>query len=243
MHGPPYFSKAATALTMRSAPTSAGFFMAMRMPVRAPGPTTNASTPRCFPHISTHCWVRRGTTEAMPTSSTASRTIAPRSVKRLCSVPAISSLVRWRIVASRHSSTTSPPEMRPMCVCVLPTSTTSSISALHVEAEVDPRRAGGEGAYGNHVHAGLGQLAHALEAHAAGDLDERAAGDAGDGFADSGGVHIVQQHDAGAGGQGLVELVERVDLYLEGVHVGGAGAHQVDGGAHAAGRRHVIILD
>src|SRR2546429_6636179 len=37
MHGPPYFSKAATAFTMRSAPTSPGLSYSTGMPVFTPG--------------------------------------------------------------------------------------------------------------------------------------------------------------------------------------------------------------
>ncbi len=47
------------------------------MPVRTPGPSTNGVRPRCFSLIVTHCAVRRGTTEAMATSSTASLEALP----------------------------------------------------------------------------------------------------------------------------------------------------------------------
>ena len=46
MHGPPWRRWAATALTMRSAPSSRGLSIASDMPVRTPGPMTRASRRR-----------------------------------------------------------------------------------------------------------------------------------------------------------------------------------------------------
>ena len=43
MDGPPNFACAATALAMRSAPTSRGFSVRMEIPVRTPGSTTTGS--------------------------------------------------------------------------------------------------------------------------------------------------------------------------------------------------------
>ena len=180
--------------------------MMMRMPVRAPGPTTKACTPRCFSHISSHCCVSRGTTEAMPTSSIASSSRRPCSEKNPCSRPAISSLVRWRTVARRHSLVISP--------AVRDADVRLGVADVHGEQHVRPPRRGRgratgprrEGAHRDDVHAGLGQLAHALEAHAAGDLDESASRDERHGLADRGRVHVVEQDDRDAGGESLLEL-------------------------------------
>ncbi len=45
-HGPPCRANAATALAMRSAPTSCGLSTSSGMPVRTPGPTTTAGRSR-----------------------------------------------------------------------------------------------------------------------------------------------------------------------------------------------------
>ena len=46
MHGPPYLSNAATALTTRSAPTSRGLSQRMGIPVMGPGSTNSGARPK-----------------------------------------------------------------------------------------------------------------------------------------------------------------------------------------------------
>jgi hypothetical protein len=56
-------------------------------------------------------------------------------------------------------------------------------------------------------------------------------------------AHVVEQHNSGPAGQRLVQLLQRVHLDLERVHVGGARPHSFDGGGDAAGSSHVVVLD
>ncbi len=71
-NGPPYTSKAATALTMRSAPTSRGLSVSTGRPVFTPGSTMTGRKPKYFSVISRNAAVTRGTTDEITIPSTAS---------------------------------------------------------------------------------------------------------------------------------------------------------------------------
>ena len=148
-----------------------------------PGPTTNASMPRCFSHISTHCCVSRGTTEAMPTSSIASRKSRALAARR--SPAAARRSRRWCGAARWPCATRRPRRRRPSGRCgsaCCPTSTTSST--------VRPPGRGPRSIQGARVVSAPTEMTSTpasassrtrSSAHAAGDLDDGAAGDARDG--------------------------------------------------------------
>ncbi len=55
--------------------------------------------------------------------------------------------------------------------------------------------------------------------------------------------HVVQQDELRTGGQGFVELVERVDLDLDANAVSGGRLGGAEGGGDTAGRGDVVVLD
>ena len=65
IHGKPYSSAAATASTIRSAPTWAGLSTRISSPVLTPAPTTNASQSVTFFTASFRIFVSGGTTDEM----------------------------------------------------------------------------------------------------------------------------------------------------------------------------------
>src|SRR3954470_21613718 len=97
------------------------------MPVLIPGPTTSISWLRYRPAIVAHsgpsCGTVDDTIDALRSSS-----VTPRSSSRLRSAAPSSSAVDSRTVAKRQCSMSSPSRQVPKCVCVLPTSTTSSMA-------------------------------------------------------------------------------------------------------------------
>src|SRR4029077_11372007 len=108
---------------IRSGPTSRGSSYWIGIPVFTPGPTTSRGT---FAQRSARCSysrIRRGTVHesAMPSSPVTSR-------KSERSAPS-SSPVRCASVAMRQRSPSTSPSYKPKTVCVLPTSTASSIAA------------------------------------------------------------------------------------------------------------------
>src|SRR5438105_4049902 len=118
-------SYAATALTMRSAPTSRGFSIRIGIPVLIPGPTTSAAPPQC--RLKKRCSPNTagGTTDEMIPASIDFLGNSSRSSSVLSST-AYSSEVRPAIVWIRQCATSSPPANTPITVLVLPTSTASS---------------------------------------------------------------------------------------------------------------------
>ena len=101
--GAPKSSFAATALTIRSGPTSRGASCSIGIPVRTPGPMTRSSA---FAQRSATCsysGTSRGTVEERQIPS-----IAPRSRKSASSAPS-SSPVRCASVAIRQRSPSSSP--------------------------------------------------------------------------------------------------------------------------------------
>ena len=63
MHGPPLRASAATALTMRSGPTSRGLSIRIGMPLRTPGPISSVSTPSALSPTPVHSTASTGTVE------------------------------------------------------------------------------------------------------------------------------------------------------------------------------------
>ena len=101
----------------------------------------------------------------------------------------------------------------------------------------------GECADRDHVDAAFGYGCNGFESDAAGGFGEEAALDAGDGFAEPGGCHIVEQDDIGTLGEDLVELVERVDLDFDFHEMADGGFYGAKGGDDAACDRDVVVFD
>src|SRR5215475_8322493 len=125
--GPPYLWKAATPLTMRSAPTSRGLSTSTAMPVLTPGSTNMARCPKYSRDISPSVQLIGGTTELTITPCT-SRGSRPWSVNRFLVSTPYSSTVCMRAVVSRQCATSSSPRKTPRTVLVFPTSMVSSMA-------------------------------------------------------------------------------------------------------------------
>src|SRR5215210_5503488 len=124
MHGAPYRSFAATALTIRSGPTSRGSSYRIGMPVLTPGPTARSGA--CAQRSATRShsrWSAGTVVERQIPSTSSSSNSEP-------STTASSSPVRPGSVARRKLSTSRSPSNRPSTVCVLPTSTARSTVVL-----------------------------------------------------------------------------------------------------------------
>ena len=200
--------------------------------------------PRCFSHISTHCCVSRGTTEAMPTSSTTSRSRA--SLQREEPLQQPGDLVAGAVPHGGHAPLVDHGAARPSrrCgVCVLPTSTTSST--------VRPPGRGPRSIQGARVVSAPTEMTSTPASASSRTRSRRTPPETSTTARPAtratawrtAGVHVVEQHDGRAAGERLVQLLERVDLDLEGVQVRGAGAYELDRGGDAAGRRDVVVLD
>src|SRR6478609_4051117 len=240
--GPPYSSTAASALMMRSVPTSRGLSISTGMPVRTPGSTTRCATPaNALPSISRHSWSTVGTVEqtAMPSTSSSAGPSSPRSST------AHSSEVRRASVATRQSALTSPLLTSPITVWLLPMSAARSATASalgEIEAEVEDLHGVGQSADGDEVDAGLGDLARPLERQPAGGLERRAAVGDADRLGHRHGVHVVEQDLGAADREQLAQLVEVGDLDLH-AQVGVRRTHGLVGGHHSAGGHDVVVLD
>ena len=104
MAGPPRMSMAATALAMRSAPTSRGFSVRIGMPVFTPASITTGRNPKYFSVISRRAAVTDGTTDEMAIPSTSSSKENPWKPRNSWIWRAYSSLVRRPLVWIRQWS-------------------------------------------------------------------------------------------------------------------------------------------
>src|SRR3954452_18972592 len=133
-HAPPTRSYAATALTRRSGPVSCGFSVRIGMPVFTPGPITCSASCRYRDPSSAHSCESCGTTDDT-TAPLTSSSESLRSARSPTSTVASSAAVASRTVAKRQCSTSSSSRNIPRWVCVLPTSTASSIRARSKHAD------------------------------------------------------------------------------------------------------------
>src|SRR5450432_880135 len=122
-------SYAATALTMRSAPTSRGFSYSTGIPVLSPGPTTNGSRANAWRIASAITSVSGGTTLAMIAASMASLGTL-RSASNCWSITPYSSSVRVVTVETRNVCSSVRPRYSPNTTFVLPMSTARSMAEL-----------------------------------------------------------------------------------------------------------------
>src|SRR5712692_11735071 len=124
--GPPYFVKAASALAIRSAPTSLGLSYRMRTLVLTPGPTMTGSCFRYRLEASIRAALRLGTTLEIttPVTTLSSRPLRLNSWR---SSTATSSAVRSRCEVTRQSAARRSPSNRASVTLVLPTSTARSM--------------------------------------------------------------------------------------------------------------------
>src|SRR3990170_253672 len=138
MAGPPYFSKTAIALQIRSAPTSLGFSYWIRMPVRMPGPTMRGETPKYRRHSRSKTSVSGGTTQEIATDSTCANcsSMWRNSSRRII---AYSSSVFSRSVAIRQWKSSSGPRYPPILIWVLLMLTASNTTLAALPGE--PHRA------------------------------------------------------------------------------------------------------
>src|SRR5450830_627518 len=121
--GPPYFSIAATALTIRSAPTSLGFSYFIERPVFIPGPTTSGFSLKYLLHTLSRVNVSGGTTVEITTALTRLISFPEKENSSLSSIQ-YSSAVRCRFVERRQFPTSSLPSKTPRTILVFPTSKT-----------------------------------------------------------------------------------------------------------------------
>src|SRR3954471_20510903 len=132
MHGPPYFAYAASALTMRSAPTSRGLSVSTATPVLTPGSTTTGSKWKYRSTISRSAPVTGGTTEEMATPVMFLSKESPCCSRNPPNARASSSAVRSGWVDSRQCQASSWSRNTPTTIWVLPTSTASSMRCPRV---------------------------------------------------------------------------------------------------------------
>jgi hypothetical protein len=116
---------------MRSGPTSRGLSIRIGRPLRTPGPISSVSTSSARSPTPVHSTASTGTVEDT-TSALTSVVSRSRSASSPSSCTARSSLVRSGRVAMRQVWASSAPRQSPRCVCVLPTSTASSIGRYSV---------------------------------------------------------------------------------------------------------------
>src|SRR3954452_12669873 len=128
-HAPLTLAWAATAFTRRSAPSSCGLSTRIGIPVFRLGPTSRHGWPMCRSVSASYSGPSCGTTvdTIAPSSDPKPRS---SSASRWEIVAASSSAVALGIVPSRQSRLRSSPSKAPMCVCVLPTSTASSMRGI-----------------------------------------------------------------------------------------------------------------
>src|SRR5215218_3306507 len=126
MQGPPYRLYAASAFTMRSAPTSRGLSVWIDRPVRVPGLTTTAGKLKYRVTMSRSAVVELGTTEEMTTPVIWLENESPVWSRSPANSTASSSAVRSVSVDRRHWCSSSEPRNTPSTVFVFPTFTASS---------------------------------------------------------------------------------------------------------------------
>src|SRR5262245_13012484 len=146
-HAPSARAWAATAFTSRSAPSSWGLSTRIGIPVLRLGPTIRHGLPMWRSHNASYSGPSCGTTVETIEPSSESK-LRPSSLSRLEMVEASSSAVTLGSVQSRQSRASSSPSKAPRCVCVLPTSTASSMRAIIGQGS-QPR--GTPFAYSQHV--------------------------------------------------------------------------------------------
>ena len=116
-------------------------------------------------------------------------------------------------------------------------------SGFDFEADVDGRRRVRQRADRHEVGAGRGQLGHALERDAAGDLDLRAAARPADGLANLGRSTCCRRRTMSApAASASSTCVERLRFDLD-RQPGPVPRARVDRGLHAAGQPDVVVLD
>src|SRR6202042_2568617 len=113
------------------------------------------------------------------------------------------------------------------------------------EVEPDVRALHGvrERSGGDDVDAEPSQRRNAREGDSSGGFGDGATLGASNGLTDRVVVHVVEEDDVCAGGERLVELLERVDLALDPRGVGGPRAGAAYRGADAAARGDVVVFD
>src|SRR5688572_9065402 len=153
--GGPYRAIAATAFTMRSAPTSRGLSTLSGSGTLTPGSTVNGVRPKYFSHIhSSGCWAG-GTTFEIATPVMVAG-VSPRVRSSVSMNRPYSSAVCSRRLVSRQEASRRGPSYTPILVLVLPTSMASSIAlrdlARHHAAAPAVRVGHDERAVGVHVH-------------------------------------------------------------------------------------------
>ena len=129
MTAPRTRSNAASAFTIRSAPTSRGVSTRRGIPVRVPAPTTSGSRAKPRRIARTNISVSSGTTLAI-TAPAIVPTATPRDASIFGSSTAYSSLVRRRDAVRRSECTRRSPSNTPTATLVLPTSTASSSGSV-----------------------------------------------------------------------------------------------------------------
>ena len=124
--GPPYRVYAATASTIRSAPTCFGFSVTIRIPVLIPADTTIGLIPKYLISALPRECIISGTTDATITSSISPLCIPCRSTNSLSVIP-YSSDVLGSFVVMRNVPDNSFPLNTPNVMFVFPTSITNNI--------------------------------------------------------------------------------------------------------------------
>src|SRR6478672_6264357 len=215
--GPPNSCEAASALMIRSVPTSRGLSMRTGTPVRTPGSTmTSGTSPWYVRSMSRHSCSTDGTVAHTDTPRSALPT--GESLSRPLSSTPHSSAVRRSSVASRQWSTTSPRSRSPMVVWLLPMSAHSSGvmtgSRPEVHGHVEHRGGVRQRADGDEVNPGGRHLTGPLQGQPAGGLQAGPARGDPHGLGHLRGAHVVEEDVGGAGIEQLPELVERGHLDL-----------------------------
>src|SRR5512133_598576 len=116
---------------------------------------------------------------------------------------------------------------------------------ISLQLEGDVHRASGVGdrAHRHEVHARGGHPRQALERHVAARLQEHPAGCPPDRLRHGGVVHVVEEDDLGAGGDGGLQPREVHDLDLELEHRAGALTSAADRLGHPSAGGDVVVLD
>ena len=136
--GPPYSVYAATASTIRSAPTCLGFSVTMRIPVLIPADTTIGLIPKYLINALPRECMISGTTDATITAVISVLRIPWRSTSSFRVIP-YSSEVLGSFVVSRNVPSSSSPLNTPIVIFVFPTSITNSISLLLIRPHPEKR--------------------------------------------------------------------------------------------------------
>src|SRR3954454_5339250 len=195
--------------------------------------------------MSRHSCSTAGTVAHTAIPCTRSETLLSRSTP--LSRTAHSSAVRRSSVATRQWSSTSPSSTSPTTVWELPMSAQSRVIAgspqVHPDVEDDHRV--GQGADGDEVDSGAGDVAGPVEGQPAGGLEggvRRMTGGDRDRLGHLRVGHVVEQDLLAAGLEELAQLLEVGHLDLHGkVRVGRP--HGLERREHTTGSDHVVVLD